>query len=395
MTDDSVATIGPELAAARERAGFSQDEVGLLVGQPRTVVSNWETNVRRPSARDLERLATIYRTPIETLLGHTVASRPEFEKLLFRDAGDRLDTQGKYEIQRFLGFLDDYAELLQGLGEQPGLAHSPFSIGEGFYSKDDIRRRADEARRFLGVGEGPIGDLVGTVDASGISVYFAPLGLDLAKTVSGAFVPHADVGFSILVNSQTTPGRRKFTLAHELAHALFQGNHHYVGYFGRREAAERFANAFASEFLVPIAALRALVESLGISRVAEPEVVVYLQRYFGVSYGMMLVRLRAANLANEEEVAALRLVRPVQFAEALGYTIEADERVQTPDTWGLTRFPRRFLRLLRRALKESVISVSRAAAMTGIAHEDVEEFLTDLPPGREDEEEFEYIAASG
>jgi transcriptional regulator with XRE-family HTH domain len=395
MTDDALATIGPELAAARERAGFSQEEVGLLVGQPRTVVSNWETDVRRPSARDLERLATIYRTSIETLLGHAVASRPEFEKLLFRDAGDRLDAQGKYEIQRFLGFLDDYAEVLQGLGEQPGLAQSPFSIGEGFYSKDDIRRRADEARHFLGVGEGPIGDLVGTVDASGVSVYFAPLGLDLAKTVSGAFVPHADVGFSIVVNSQTTPGRRKFTLAHELAHALFQGNHHYVGYFGRREAAERFANAFASEFLVPIAALRALVESLGISRVAEPEVVVYLQRYFGVSYGMMLVRLRAANLANEEEVAALRLVRPLQFAEALGYTIEADERVQNPDTWGLTRFPRRFLRLLRRALKESVISVSRAAAMTGVAHEDVEEFLTDLPPGKGDEEEFEYIAASG
>jgi len=33
--------------------------------------------------------------------------------------------------------------------------------------------------------------------------------------------------------------------------------------------------------------------------------------------------------------------------------------------------------------------------MTGVAHEDVEEFLTDLPPGKEDEEEFEYIAASG
>ncbi len=395
MAAEAVNGVGPRLFRARERAGFSQDEVAVLVAQPRTVISNWENEVRRPSARDIERLALVYRTSVSSLLGAEQENRPEFEKLLFRDAGDHLDPKGKYEIQRFLKFLDDYGDLLTNLEEQPGLRQSPFTIRDGFYSKDDIRRRADEARRFLGLGDGPIGDLVGAADAVGLSVYFAPLGADLTTTVSGAFVPHVEVGFSIIVNSQTTPGRRQFTLAHELGHALFQGSHYYVGYFGRREGPERFANAFASEFLVPAAALRAMAESLGVVRATEPELVVYLQRYFGVSYEMMLVRLRSAGLANDEDISALRQVRPVQFAEALGYPVDSDEKVQDPSSWGLSRFPRRFLRLLRRAIRDEVISIGRAEEMTGVAREELDEFLEDRPPGKEDQEEFEYIAASG
>src|SRR6266536_6234707 len=97
--------IGAALARARERAGFSQDEVAILVGQQRPVISNWESGTRRPNAQQLAKLAAIYRTTVAELLGGEPRPRPDFERLLFRDAGDRLDTAAKYEIQRFLAFL--------------------------------------------------------------------------------------------------------------------------------------------------------------------------------------------------------------------------------------------------------------------------------------------------
>src|SRR4030095_3299687 len=133
--------------------------------------------------------------------------------------------------------------------------------------------------------------------------------------------------FSIAVNSQTTPGRRQFTLAHELAHALFHGDHIYVGYLGRREAAERFANEFAAEFLVPVHSLRGVVETLGLAKVEDAEIVIYLQRLFRVSYAMMLVRLQAANLSSGDDIARLREIQPVLLAERLGYPLE-------PHGWG-------------------------------------------------------------
>jgi hypothetical protein len=312
---------------------------------------------------------------------------------MFRDAGDRLDSKGRFEIQRFLAFLDSYGDLLDALDEPGGLSHSPFALHEGFTSKEDIRRRAEDARSYLRLGPGPITSLDGVADVAGITVYRAPLGTDLLGTVSGAFLPHDRVGFSILINGETTPGRQQFTLAHEIAHSLFHGDRIYVNYFGRKERAERFANAFAGEFLVPTHHLRATVESMGLSKLSDPETVVHLQRYYGVSYDMILVRLSQANLILPDEVAHLRDVRPVYLAARLGYNIKPDEWAQDPEGWGLARFPPRLLRLLRRAYAEGKITIGGAAAMTGLAAEDIEKLLMDQPE-REGEDEFGYLSKS-
>jgi Zn-dependent peptidase ImmA (M78 family)/transcriptional regulator with XRE-family HTH domain len=394
LTNDRL-SLGPRLTAARERAGFTQDDVAVLLGQPRPVVSNWEHGTRRPNSAQLAKLAVIYRIPLDELIGRTQEhARPDFERLLFRDAGARLDPSAKFQIQRFLSFLDAYGHLLDAIGAAPGMMRSPLSLREGFLSKDDIRRKAEEARRFFRLGDGPVGDLWTLADLSGVTVYQAPLGTDLRGTVSGAFLPHDRVGFSIVVNSQTTPGRRQFTLAHELAHALFHGDHIYVGYLGRRKLAERFANEFAAEFLVPIQSLRSVVETLGLAKVEDAEVVVYLQRLFRVSYAMMLVRLEVANLSPDADIARLRGVQPVQLAQRLGYPIQADEWGQDPDRWGLGRFPPRFLQLLRRALAGQKITVGGAASMTGLAQEDIEEFLAERPTSPEEQEEFQYLRES-
>ncbi len=116
--------LGTALARARERAGFSQEEVALLVGQQRPVISNWENSSRRPNSQQLAKLTAIYRVSLDELLGGERRVKPDFERLVFRDAGDRLDPAGKYEIQRFLAFLDDYGELLEALDESPGMTRS-------------------------------------------------------------------------------------------------------------------------------------------------------------------------------------------------------------------------------------------------------------------------------
>jgi transcriptional regulator with XRE-family HTH domain len=392
MTDDDTA-LAARLRTLREGLGFSQDDVASLTGQPRPVVSNWETGVRRPNSHQLDKLAKIYRTPLDELLGGRSEPKPDFQSLMFRDAGDRLDAKGRFEIQRFLAFLDAYGGLLEALDEPPGLSHSPFALHEGFMSKDDGRRRAEDARAYFRLGPGPITSLDSVADLAGITVYRAPLGSDLLGTVSGAFLPHDRVGFSILINGETTPGRQQFTLAHEIAHALFHGDRLYVNFFGRRERAERFANTFAGEFLVPTHHLRATVEALGASKLSDPETVVHLQRYYRVSYDMMLVRLSQANLILPDDIPRLREIRPVNLAARLGYSTEPDEWAQDPEGWGLTRFPPRLLRLLRRAYGEGKITIGGAAAMTGLAAEDIEELLTDQPD-REGEDEFEYLSES-
>lgn len=385
--------LADRLRKLREQLGFTQDDVAHLTGQPRPVVSDWERGTRRPNSHQIDKLALIYRVPRGELLGERTLPRPDFELLMFRDAGEHLDPDGRFEIQRFLAFLDLYGNLLDALDEPAGLVSSPFKVHEGFSTKEDIRRRAEDARAFLRLGSGPIANLGALADAHGMTVYYAPLGSDLRGTVSGAFLPHHRVGFSILVNGQTTPGRQLFTLAHEIAHALFHGDRLYVNFFGRRESAERFANGFAGEFLVPTHHLRSTVEGFGVTKVNDPEQIVHLQRYYGVSYEMMLVRLSQANLVTDVDRDRLKQVRPVHLAATLGYPVEPDEWAQDPEGWGLARYPQRFLRLLRRAMADELISVGGAMSITGLAAEDIEEFLADESVD-DDEGEFAYFNES-
>jgi len=372
--------LGSRLAAARERAGFSQEEVALVLGQPRPVISNWEGGQRTPPAHQLARLASVYRVELQALLGEKQQPRPNLELLLFRDASDHLEPRAKYEMQRFLRLLDDYGDLLEALKEPPGLTDAPLQLKEGFQTKEDIRRKAEEARDFLRIGrEGPVGDLAALLDVSGIALVTAPLGKDLMASVSGAFVPHHRVGFAILVNGDTQPGRRRFTTAHELAHALFHGDRPYVAFPRRPEAFERFADLFAAEFLVPAAGLRSVAERLGFDRITDAEVVVHLQRYFDVSYATMLSRLKATGLIKEEDREQLRNVQPVYVAHQLGYSVSDEEWGQEEVPWGFEALPRRLVRLLRRAIREQLITVSSAAAITGLAEDEVEELVHDRP----------------
>lgn len=365
-----------------------------LLGVSRVMVSHWERGQRRPSEQTLERLAAVYGVPLPALVdvdvplpGSSTVPGADLVALLFRDAQSGIDAAAEAGLQDFVRFLDAYADLLEQLDlVDYALTQSPFSIRRGFNGRDDVRRKAEEVRDWLRLGLGPVGDLAGILDDAGITVYRTALGADLQRGVSGAFLNHPRLGMSIAVNVETTPGRQVFTIAHELAHALYhsQRDSQVVSYWGRQDEKERFADAWAGEFLVPQEGLRRASESLGIKSVTRGDEAVHLQRLFGVSYGMMLVRLLQAKLLDEETYEEIKGARPVALASALGYVVHPDEWRQDPARWRLERFPRRFIRALSAALRHERISPASAAAFTGLTVDEMAELMTP-PTGDGDE----------
>lgn len=352
------------------------------------MVSHWERGQRRPSEQTLERLAAIYGMPLPLLvdldtplLGSSTAPGADLVALLFRDAASGIDDAAEAGLRDFVRFLDQYADLLDQL-EQPTypLRQSPFSIRKGFIGRDDIRRKAEEVRDWLRLGLGPVGDLTGVLDDAGVTVFRTALGANLQRGVSGAFLNHPRLGMCIAVNLQTTPGRQVFTIAHELAHALYhsQRDSQVVSYWGRQDEKERFADAWAGEFLVPQEGLRRASESLGIKNVTGADEAVHLQRLYGVSYGMMLVRLLQAKLLSPEAYEELKSARPVAIASALGYAVHSEEWRQDPARWRLERFPRRFIRALTLALRDGRMSPASAAGFTGLTVDEMAELMA--PP---------------
>jgi Zn-dependent peptidase ImmA (M78 family)/DNA-binding XRE family transcriptional regulator len=374
-------SLAAQLGRARELAGFTQDDVAAALGVSRAMISYWEGDQRRPSQTQVAALATLYRRQASEFYSDAPLDDAADEaRMLFRRATASLSVTARQGIGAFIDFLDSYAKLADACRiSLRGMRQSPFGITPGFDSAEDARRKAEEVRAHLRIGLGPVVDEHRICELLGITVFYAALGQDLTKTISGAFYRHPAVGFAILINLEMTPGRRRFTLAHELAHALLHSDHDRLVVSGpKRDTRERFADMFAGEFLMPAEGIRRAIEELGAGpRLNDPADVIHLQRFFNVSYITALVRLRQARLLSPANFEAFKLARPVAFAEQLGYEVDEEEYQQDPSRWRLNRFPPRFRRLIRTALRHQVLSVPTAAYLTGLSLEEVEELVQD------------------
>ena len=363
------------LERARTRARYSQDDVGAALGVSRAMISYWETGSRTPNDRQGNALARLYRLePVALFGGRDVEpSGTDLAGLLLRADGGAAAGAAP-GIREFVQFLELYAELSRTV-QRPirGLTQSPFVHRPKFAQKDDVRRKAEEVRSLLGLGTVPISDLDPVCERLGITVYRAPLGSDLRAAPSGAFLNHPEVGFSILVNLDMTPGRRRFTVAHELAHALFHSNDTNRVVSRGSGPLETFADTFAGEFLMPSEGVRRFVEEAGMPpRIVDPVDIIHIQRYFRVSWPTALVRLRQMNSITAGTYHALKeSVRPVSLARALGYPIHPEEFAQDAELWRIHRFPRPFLRMLREAVTSQVMSPPSAASFAGLAIPDL------------------------
>lgn len=382
------------LARARERSLYSQEDVGAALGVSRAMVSYWETGARTPNDRQLAALARLYGIDLVDIIEdrYVEPAGADLTSMLLR-AEEQVEPHSAQGMREFFHFLEHYAELAR-IVDDPirGLTESPFMYRTRFSTKDDARRKAEEVRSHLGLGAGPLQDVDIVCEMLGITIYRAALGSDLSTAPSGAFVNHPDVGFSILVNLDMTPGRRRFTAAHEIAHALFHSDEtRYVVSLGRN-AVETFADEFAGEFLMPQEGVRRFMEEAGMPpQISDPIDAIQIQRFFRSSFPTTLVRLRQMRVLTAPNYERLKnTVRPVAYARSLGYPIDPEEVQQDSELWRIRKFPRPFLRRLRNAVVHQHMSPPTAASFAGMALPDLVFVLGD--PSVESEEPHDLSA---
>jgi transcriptional regulator with XRE-family HTH domain len=106
---------GAALRRLRIRQGMLQQELAAAVGQPRTVVSNWETGVRAPSpARRAAIAAALHVEPHElaTLARQAEEPGPAGPWSIFRDMIDEyLDEDGGRRVDRFTAQVELFGRL--------------------------------------------------------------------------------------------------------------------------------------------------------------------------------------------------------------------------------------------------------------------------------------------
>ena len=251
MTTGTVGFVRERLRQAREARALTLVAIADLIGVTSAAISHYEKGEHAPRHELLERLAEKLNLPTSFFLKQNPVSR-ESAKLFFRSMSTatkqaRVRATRRYEwFIEIVDYLCDYFDFQADTLPQ-------FSVPDDFRQIDSmlIENLAQETRDYWRLGNGPITDVIRTLEANGVMVASGPLGNEHLD----AFSEYDDGGrpFVFLSSDKGIKVRSRFDAAHELGHLIL---HRKIDKKTLNRAAdfkllEEQAHFFASSFLLP------------------------------------------------------------------------------------------------------------------------------------------------
>jgi Zn-dependent peptidase ImmA (M78 family)/DNA-binding XRE family transcriptional regulator len=271
------------LRIAREALGFTQTDLAVRTGLAQSDLSRWERGLRTPSDSQLETLASALQVPVSFLVSDIRFTKPVHRTQRAETKRVERLVSGRLELARIAS-----TRLLVDIN-----IDTPFH----FPTPDDPtppdpEDAAEAIRRVWRVPAGPIKDLAGLIEAAGAVVLPVDFGV---PNILAAYAHLRGDQRWCFVNTRTVDGARgRFSLAHELGHALLHWDR-FDAPTGKD--AEREAHRFAAALLMPAAEMRA---ALGRVRFTLDDLIGFRQRW-GVSIQALVTRARDLRLISSDQ----------------------------------------------------------------------------------------------
>lgn len=351
------------LRDARVARGLSQQAVADVIGVPRSAITQIEAGKRSVSTLELARLASCYRRPVTSFLADD-GDQEDIMVALHRVApGLESDPEVSHQVERCVDLCREGVTLesLMGwdrrTGPPPRDLRAPRSTGEAITQAERV---AYEERLRLNIGHTPVADIAELIATQGIWAS----AIDLPDHMSGLFLRHPSIGMAILVNASHPHVRKRFSFAHEYAHALFDQDRtmSVSSTDNSSEQVEKRANAFAAAFLMPRGGVYEALQRLDKRFRGRPQQLIYdaagggsiesemraaprtqrvtckdvaiVARRFGVSYRASVYRLRSLRYVSQAECADLLEREDLgrDYLRVLSMREEQNEAVRAEDS---------------------------------------------------------------
>lgn len=332
--------LASRLKDARTIANLTQEQAANALGLARTALVQLEAGNRAVSTLELAQLAQLYGRPIASFFEAAPLSEEiDAQVALFRAAQvEGQDMPWQAEVSRYLGICRAGVELEHLLERPPHVGPPSYDLPQPRNVMDAVEQGAfvaEQERRRLAMGHNPIPDMSDLINCQNIWAS----GAELPDEMSGLFLQHSSIGLFILVNFSHPRARKRFSYAHEYAHALLDRQFAATVSMeaDRKKLTEVRANAFAAAFLLPRTGVWAFLnarfkggpsvveqtvydptaetdgDEIKAMRRAAPrsqtltyEDVAALAHHYGVSYQAAVFRLKSLSIVNEAEFAELR-----------------------------------------------------------------------------------------
>ena len=349
---------GQRLRLARKRAGLSMRSLAERMTPKVTAqaISKYEAGQMLPSSAVLVALGRALDVSLDFLMSGQVEALHglEFRKHSNAPLRDRARAEAILidNLERHLA--------IEQILDMPGTVdwieqHRCDRVA----SEAQIDAKADELRNSWNLGMDPIPSLCELLEERGIKVVEADLPGSINGLACRALKGSTQVAEAVVVSTRINVERKRFTLAHELAHRIIRSTGNPA------IDAEKAMNRFAGAFLVPGQRLREAVGT-GRHRVTYYEIV-RLKHAFGVSAAAMLHRLGDVGVLPPARVKSAFAT----FARSWRKT--EPEPLLPHHGFANSERPRRLKLLVSRAVGEGLISPVRAALLLNESLDSIEQ----------------------
>ena len=271
------------LRVARKRRGLTKIELAEKIRVEWRSISAYEAGEYPPSEETLGRIAFTLKFPAAFFNGNSL-EEPEPDITSFRalkkmTAGQRDMALGEGALALHLNkFIERKFELPQA--DLPDLSQEA-----------NPEAAAESLRRYWGIGELPIRNMIHLLEAKGIRIF--SLAIDAVEV--DAFSMWKGKTPFVFLNSYKSSEHSRFDAAHELGHLVL---HRHASPNGRE--AEREANTFASAFLMPRGSVLA-----NSPRLPTLPVLIRLKKIWIVSLAALNYRLHELHLTSDWQYRGL------------------------------------------------------------------------------------------
>jgi len=243
---------GEKLRRYREQLQISLDEVAEKTGVVKSRLEDLESGLNEPTGDEILIFSDFYKQDYVYFISNQQKAASEQIDILYRKYGADFTKEDRWAIQEFM-FLCECEELAFKAIEFEKIDFD--FIPSGDFYKTHGQQAAAKLRSKLGYEPIiAISDPYQALRKLGIHIFRRRLS---NSNISGLFIAHPVAGKCVLINYSEDIYRQNFTLAHEIAHAIFDYqetiNVSYEHYKSnqRLDLREVRANEFASSFLIP------------------------------------------------------------------------------------------------------------------------------------------------
>lgn len=289
------------LIQAREARELTAITLAELVGVSAATISQYENGHQKPRQDTLDRIARVLNISIDFFLRPAVIEKPS--KVFYRSMSSATKSARTRAEARYEWYLETIEYLLQFFDfPEPNLPQLEVPMDFRQIDTMMIEFWADQVREHWRLGDGPITNVVRTLESNGIFTWRTLISAATLDAFSEFRLPHPTV---VLSSEKENYFRSRTDAAHELGHLIM---HRCVDRKALTKSSdfkilEAQAHYFAAAFLLPGTPFHNELWALSLDAFRS------LKPRWNASIGLQIMRCRHLGLLDEEQEKRLWINR--------------------------------------------------------------------------------------